>query len=68
MDLFVYLPPHLQPWTGRSRNSMSENISTESPAGTQLVFLSLFKAAEIGLYPWDIAFSILLQPRAWPLL
>lgn len=39
---------------------MSENINTKSPAGTKLVFLSLFKATEIGLYHWDTGFSLLL--------
>lgn len=66
MDLFVYLTP--QPRIGRSRNSMSENLNTESPAGMWLVSLGLFKTAEIGLYPWDVGFSLLLLPGTLPLL
>lgn len=47
---------------------MSKIVSTNSPARTQLVFLGLFKAADIGLYSWDIGFSLLLLLGAWPLL
>lgn len=47
---------------------MSEKVNTKSPARIKLVFLGLLQAAKIGLYPWDIGFSLLLPPGAWPLL